>query len=188
MKKKLTNKPGFSLIEAIFASAILIFVLGALVVLYVNFYKFYNRQQVEIKIGDSAREAAKELQSTVLQADQIKASHNFSGTTYTTGQHTVVLEIPSFDSSRNIVSGKYDYAVFYITGKNLYRLVEVDAASSRPSGLNQISDAVDTITFTYDNSDLSQASKIDTDLEMQEASSGQNVTYHLYQEIYLRNH
>ena len=114
-------------------------------------------------------------------------SHNFSGTTYSTDQHTLVLEIPSVDGSGNIVSGKHDYTVFHLTGKNLYRLVQADAASSRPSGLNQISDAVAAIIFTYNNSDLSKATKIDANIQMQTISGGQTISYNLHQEIYLRN-
>jgi hypothetical protein len=187
MKKKKPNKLGFSMIEAIFASAILIFVLGVFVALYANFSKFYNRQQTEITIGDSARESVKELQSWALQASHIAASHNFSGTTYSTDQDTLVLEIPSVDSSGNTISGKYDYAAFYITGNNLYKLVSVDAASSRSSGLNQISDAVSALTFTYNNANLTLANKIDADIQMQKSSGGRTISYDLHQEIYLRN-
>ena len=187
MKKKSPSKLGFSFVEAIFAAAILIFVLTAFIVLYLNFSKSYNRQQAEIKMGDSAREAVKELQNNALQTDQIMTSHNFSGTVYSTGQHTLVLEVPSVDGSGNIVSDKHDYVVFYLTGKNLYRLVQADAASSRPSGLNQISDAVATLTFAYNNADLAKADKIDADVQMQTISGGQTISYSLHQEIYLRN-
>jgi hypothetical protein len=187
MKKKRLNKSGFSFIEAIFASAIFIFILTVFVALYANFSKFYDRQQTEIKIGTSAREAVKELQSWALQADQILSSHTFSGTTYSTDQHTLVLELPSIDGAGNIISGKYDFVVFYKSGKNLYKLVQADVSSKRTSGLNQISDAVTALTFTYNNPNLILANKIDSDIQMETTSGGQVISYHLHQEIYLRN-
>lgn len=187
MKKKRSNKSGFSFIEAIFASAILAFVLVAFVVLYINFFKFYNRQQAEMKIGDSARNAVKELQSSALQANKIVASHSFSGTAYNTDQDTLVLEIPSIDGSGNVISGKYDYVVFYKTGENLYKLMEADAASSRASSLKQLSESVVALTFTCNNPDLAIANKIDADIQLQTSFDGQTISYHLYQEIYLRN-
>lgn len=185
--KKWKNKRGFSIIELIFVSAILIFVLGAFAVLYANFSKFYNRQQAEIEMGNSARETAKELQSAVLQASQIVSSHDFSGTAYSTDADTVVLKIPSIDGSGDIVSGNFDYIVFYLTGKNLYRLVEADATSIRSSGRNQISDAVSGLVYTYNNPNLELASKIDVSLQMQTIAGGQTIFYNLNQEIYLRN-
>ena len=187
MKKINLDNGGFSLAEAIITVAILIYTLVALLVLFNNYSKIYNYQQTKIKIGNSAREAVKELRSAALQANQIVVSHDFFGTIYDTDQDTLVLKIPSIDGSGNIISEKYDYVVFYTTGKNLYRLIEVDAASSRSSGINQISDAVETITFAYDNTNLSLAIKIDADLEMQETSGGQNAVYQLHQKIYLRN-
>jgi hypothetical protein len=186
IEKKLNNRC-FSLAETVIATAILIFILVALLALYNNYFKSYNNQEARIAMGGSAREAVKELQSAALQADQIVASHSFSGTTYTTNGNTVILEIPSIDGSGNIIDGKNDYVVFYLTGKNLYRRIEVDAASSRPSGQNKISDVVSTLSFVYDNADLSEATKIETDLEMQKISGGQNVSYELHQETYLRN-
>jgi type II secretory pathway pseudopilin PulG len=187
MQKNDFRKKGFSLVEIIFAVVIFIFILAALVFIYVNYSKFYNRQQAELKIGDSAREAAKELQADALQGDQIVANHSFSGVTYTTGQHALVLELPSMNATGEIVSDKHDYVVFYLSGKNLYRLVQIDAASSRAQGLNKISDSVSSLNFTYNNPNLTQATKIDTDLQMQTTSGGQNIFYHFRQEIYLRN-
>jgi hypothetical protein len=187
MKKKKPRKSGFSFIEAIFASAILVFVLVAFVVLYINFFKFYNRQQAEMKIGDSARNAVKELQNAALQANKIVASHDFSGTIHSTDQDTLVLEIPSIDGSGNVISGKYDYVVFYKTGENFYKLTQVDAASSRASSLKKLSESVAVLTFTCNNPDLAIANKIDTDIQMQTSFNGQTISYHLYQEIYLRN-
>lgn len=173
--------------EALFATAILIFVLVAFVVLYVNFMKFYNRQQTEMKVGDSARRAVKELQSVALQANQIIVSHDFSGTVRSTDQHTLVLELPSVDGSGNIVSGKHDYAAFYKTGNNLYKVMEANEESSRVSSLKQLSDSISTLTFTLNNPNLAQASKIDMDIQLQASSGGQSISYHLLQEIYLRN-
>jgi hypothetical protein len=169
------------------STAVVIYIMVAFLVIYSNYDKFFNRQQIQINIGNSGREVVKELQNAALQSDKILVSQTISGTTYTTGVQTVVLELPSIDGSGNIVSGKYDYAVFYLTGKNFYRRVQVDAASSRHSSLNKISDAVATLTFTYDNANLALAAKIDTDMQLQASSGKDTISYHLHQEIYLRN-
>ncbi|MCX6766717.1 MAG: hypothetical protein NT170_02970 [Candidatus Moranbacteria bacterium] len=187
MKKNRFDNRCFSLAEAVISVAVVIFILVAFLVIYSNYNKFFNLQQNEIALGNSGREAVKELQNAALQADKILASQTVSGTTYTTGAHTVVLEIPSIDGSGNIVSGKDDYAVFYLTGKSFYRRIQADAASSRHSGSNKISDSVSALTLTYDNANLAQAKKIDADVQMQMTMNKQTASYHLRQEIYLRN-
>ena len=187
MKKNEPNNQCFSLAEAVISIAVVIFILVAFLTIYINYDKFLNRQQIQISIGDSGREVVKELQSAALQSDRIMSSQTISGIPYSTDQHTAVLRIPSVDGSGNVISGKNDYAVFYLTGKNFYRRMQADAASSRPSGLNKISDAVSSLNFVYNNSDLAQAAKIDADVQMQATAGKQTVSYHLHQEIYLRN-
>jgi hypothetical protein len=187
MKRGKKKEQGFSFAETIITAGLIAFILAALAVLYSNFSKFYNHQKTEIEISDSAREAMKQLRSIVLQADGILASHSFSGTTYATDQHTVVLEIPSIDGSGDIVDEGYDYAVFYTTGNSLYKRVLADASSSRSSGTNEISDAVLGIDFTYDNVDVTLASEIDTDLQMETTYAGETASFDLQQTLYLRN-
>lgn len=187
MEKNILNNRGLTFIEAIIAVAVLIFVSVALLTLYNSYTKVYNYQETVMRVAGSARTTANELQNTALQSNQIVASHTFSGHEYSTDESTVVLEIPSVDGSGNIVSGKHDYAVFYTIGTDLYKLVQADAASSRPSGLKQLSDSIAAITFIYNNADLAQADKIDADMQMQATSRRQTVTYNLRESIYLRN-
>ncbi len=180
-------KKGFTLIETMVTIAIFILVSLALGYFYVYYYKIFHTQQALISVAGSASLAANELQNAVLQADQILVSHNFSGTVYNTGQNILVLELPSIDGSGNIVSGKYDYLVFYATSTHLYKLVQANAQSSRPSGSRQLSDTVSTFTFTYNNGDLTQADKIDVDMNLQTVANRQTIPYHLHQTLYLRN-
>jgi type II secretory pathway pseudopilin PulG len=187
MKKNQKNRKGFSFIEAIVSIAIFIFILLALVLVYDNYSKVYNYQEAVFNLAASARATANEMQNAALQADHIVASHSFSGTTYTTDQDTLVLEIPSIDSQGDIVSGKYDYVVFYITGSNLYKRLEADAASSRASVTRQLSENIESVAFTYNNADLSLASKITADIHMQKMTRRQTVSYELEQDIYIRN-
>lgn len=182
-----SDKQGFTLIETVVVIAIFIIISFVLSNLYINYYQAYYLQEAIIKAAGSASFAANEIQNAALQADHIVTSHNFSGTIYSSDQNVLVLEISSIDSSENIVSGKYDYMVFYATGTILYKLVQADASSSRISGQKQLSNTLSTITFAYNNGDLSQANKIDVDINMQAVAGHQTIPYHLHQEIYLRN-
>jgi prepilin-type N-terminal cleavage/methylation domain-containing protein len=181
------DKLGFTLIETVIVITIFTIILFTLAGLYISYYQAYNVQQAIIGVASSASTTANELQNAALQADQIIASHTFSSTVYNTDQDTLVLEMPSIDSSGNIISGKYDYVVFYVTGTDLYKLAETDSYSSRQSGLKKLSDTISTITFVYNNINLSQANEINVDMEMQKTSGHKNVPYNLHQKIYLRN-
>lgn len=187
MKKSNSKNRGFSFAEALIALAILIFVLLAMLFIFKNFSGVFSFQQASIRTSGSARTAADEIQSTVLQADKVVETHSFSGNSYDTDGDTLVLEIPAVDGSGNILSGKYDYAVFYVNGTNLYKRVDADGESSRSSETKQLSDTLSSIAFTYDNVDLNLVGKVNVDIQTQARGGRQTVSADLQREMYLRN-
>ena len=187
MRKCPSNKKGFSLVEALLAIAIFIFILLALVIIYASYTKVYNYQQETVRVAGSARLAMNEIQSHALQASHIVQDRSFSGTVYGSDEDALVLEIPAIDESGDIISGQFDWVVFYKSGNSLYRLVEADADSRRTSGLTELSGAVETLSFSYNNADLSLASQVEMDIQVRTTTRGQTITHHLHQEIYLRN-
>src|SRR4051812_1326355 len=86
---------GMSLIETFVVVGIAVMLIGALVNMYLNYNKFYERQQREVDVTQSARRLANRVHTSVLQADAVVSSHAFSGTTYTTSSSTLVLELPA---------------------------------------------------------------------------------------------
>lgn len=187
MEKDNPKNQGFSFAESLIAIAILVLVLLAILFVYMNFSRVNSFQQATMKTAESVRTAANEMQKAVLQSRKIAESHSFSGNSYSTDADTLVLEIPAIDGSGNILDGEYDYMVFYTSGTNLYKRVDADADSDRQSGLNQLSDVISSIAFTYDNADLNLASRVNVDIQAQAVGGRQTVNADLQREMYLRN-
>jgi Tfp pilus assembly protein PilE len=188
MIKKRNKKIGFTLLETTITVAIILIISGVLSGFYVNYYRIYHRQQSIFNMVNSASLAANDLQNLVLQASQIITSHSFSGNVYSTDSDTLVLEIPSVDSSGNIISGTYDYVAFYATGTSFYKLIEANAASDRTSEQKRLSNVLSSAVFTYNNTDLSLANKIETEMHFQTTAGGnETISYSLQPILYLRN-
>lgn len=182
------TQTGFTLIETIVAIAIMTIVLAALLLLLTNFYKVFHVQQSTARVAGSATIAGNELQAKITQATQIVVSSTISSTLYTTDSDTLVLQLPSINGSGAIIASTYDYAVFYISSGALYLRVQPNGASSRPTIYKQLSDSISTTSFTYNNGDVTQATKVDIDIMMQ-LTAGKTTTIHrLKQTLYLRNH
>ena len=164
MKHRIFKEIGFSLIEVVVAVAVFVIVILGFFGLYDGYIRTFNTQQAQFIVTTSASALMNEVTTMVLQADRVLSAHTFSGTAYTSGASSLVLELPAIDSSGNILTG-HDYVVFYVSGNAAYRLFEADAASNRRSGLKQLSDAVNSLIFTYDNIDVTQATKVDTQIE-----------------------
>lgn len=181
------TQAGFTLIETIVAIAIMTIVLAALLLLLTNFYKVFHAQQSTARVAGSATIAGNELQAKITQATQIVASSTISGTLYTTDSDTLVLELPSYNGSGAIIASTYDYAVFYVDSGSLYLRVQPNGSSSRPTIYKKLSDSISTTSFTYDNGDVTQATKVDIDILMQLTASKTTTAHRLKQTVYLRN-
>jgi Tfp pilus assembly protein PilV len=178
---------GFSLIETILVIFLFTLIMLAVVNVFLGFDKNYYVQNASINTSQTAAAIMDEVHRHALQASAVASSHAYSGTTYTSGTSTLVLTLPSIDSSGDIVSNEYDYAIFYLTGSTSYRILDADASSARAPGSKKLSDVVGDLYFTYDTGTPSSASRVTVDATTTSTVKGQQFQVHLQQTIYLRN-
>lgn len=178
---------GLTLIEILIS--IFLFGLISLVLfnVYQGYFSAFGVQQARIDTSRSARTIVNEVEKVARQANHIVASHTFSGTTMTTSSSTAVFELPSVNSVGDIVANTYDYIAFYTTNANMYVRTEAGSGSIRTSGTKRLSDIVNTLAFTYSNSNLTQATSTSVEIRTQTIVKGSPVQAHLYQVIHLRN-
>lgn len=182
-----TRYSGFTLLETIITLAITVIALLALTNLFFVFNSIYGYQQAFMAAAGSSGAAINAFEAAVLPADQVLASHVFSGTTHTSSANTLVLELPAIDGSGNVIPSAKDYIVFYASSSNLYRLTQADALSARVSGLKKLSTTLQSLTFSYDNADFAKVTNVTTDIQTQAQFKQQAVQSHLQEQMYLRN-
>lgn len=177
----------FTLLETVIIIAISSIVLLAIGLLIFMFTKGSSYEQAALQSSNAASAVIREAQALITPAHAVVASRVFSGTTYTTSATVLILEIPSYDSSGNSIANTYDYAVFYTSGTNLYRILEANAASRRVSGTKKLSSTLQSLTFTYNNGDYSQATAVTIDIQTQAQVKQDVASDHRHEQITLRN-
>jgi len=177
----------FTLTETIITIAMTAVIMMALANLYINFNSLYVYQQTFVATTNAARNAISALYAAVLPADQVLASHSFAGTTVTTGASALVLEVPSVNAAGDIVSGAHDYIGFYRTGTDLYERTEANASSARQTGIKKVAALVDSITFSYNTADVTQASRVSLAVTTKLVTKKGPVQTSLSGQFYLRN-
>ncbi len=180
-------KRGFTLLESVIVIGISALALIALSNLFFIFNSIYGYQQVFMATSGSASKTLNALEAAVFPAEHVLASRSFSGTTYTSSTTVLVLELPSIDSSGNIISGVKDYVAFYTDSAKFYRLVEAGSGSTRVSGLTLLSTTLNALSFTYDNADFAQVANVTAELRMQAQFKQEVVQSHLREQLHLRN-
>lgn len=181
------KKRGFTLLESVIVIGVSAMALIALTNLFLIFNAMYGYQQAFIATAGSSGAAINAFEAAILPADQVLASHSFSGTVYSSSATVLVLELPAIDSSGNTLPSAKDYIVFYVSSANLYRLMQADASSARISGLKKLSTTLSSLSFTYDNSDFTKVTNVIADIQTQAQFKQQTVQSHLREKVYLRN-
>ncbi|MDP2651800.1 MAG: hypothetical protein Q8O94_01555, partial [bacterium] len=167
--------------------ALSVLALGALTNLFLIFNSIYGYQQISMATAGSSAAAMNAFEAAVLPAEEVLASHDFSGTTYSSEATTLVLQLPAVDSSGNIIPNAKDYVAFYTSSTNLYRLVQASAGSMRVSGRTQLSTTLSSLSFTYDDSDFTNVTNIIADIQTQAQFKEETVQSNLHEQLYLRN-
>ena len=185
MKNKIIS--GFTLVETFIVIGLSSIALLALANLFFIFNSVYGDQQAFMAAAGSASNAMNAFEAAVLPADQVLASHNFNGTTYSSSATTLVLSLPAISSSGDIIASTYDYIAFYSSGTNFYRLTAAGAGSTRVSGTRLLSTTLYSLAFVYDNADFTKVTNVATDIVTQAQFKQQVVQGHLSEQLYLRN-
>lgn len=178
---------GFTLVETVVIIALTLIALAALVNLFVIFSSLNGYQQAVIATDGSASISMNAFEAAILPASNVLVSHNFSGTTYTTSADTLVLQLPAVNSSGTIIAGVSDYIVFYRSSNTLYQLTEIGGESVRRPGRVSLSTTLSTLSFTYNNADVTQATAVTVDIQTLEQYQTQTAQSRLREQLYLRN-
>lgn len=189
MQNRSQKEQGFTLIEIIIVIAIFSALMLALLNLFDWHNKVYLLERADTQATGSARITMNNMTKYIAQASQVLASRTINGTTYTTGSNTVVLQLPSFDASGNLIASTNDYVVYNLSGTTLSQITELGSASSaRYAGTKVMSQDVGTLSITYDTVDVTAATKVTINLRTQAVSRGSNmVDTQVTNTIFLRN-
>ncbi len=178
----------FTLIETIIVVAISVIMMIALTLMIYTFNNSSSYEQASAQSSGSASTVIREAESLVLPADAVLQSYAFSGGTYTSASTSLVLEIPSVDSSGDIIANAHDYAAFYSVGTNAYRLLQTNASSARTPGTKLLSTTLQSLTFTYNNTDFTKVSSTTVDVQTQTSVKQSVLSDQESEQINLRNY
>jgi len=178
---------GFTLVETLVVAGLGAGMLVTIAFLVLQFNNSLAYEQTASQSSGSASGVMREVESLVVPASDVLQTHTFASATYTSTTTSLVLQIPSVDSSGAVIANTYDYAAFYATSTSVYRLLEVNAASKRTAGTKLLSSSMRTLTFSYDNTDFTKVTTITVDLQTQAQVKQAVLSDHRREKIRLRN-
>lgn len=179
---------GFTLVELIISVAVAALIGGLLMAIFVNNTGVFYRESSKVSEGLGLNDSLVSIRSSIKQAQAVASSY----TSYSSSASELVLKIPSIDSSGNILGSVYDYIVYTVRQSRLYLKAFPDAASSRKSLDQILTNNIDSIVFNYFDS-LGNATtppsavKVRVSITLSQKSGAQNETSVATSEASLRN-
>ncbi len=187
---------GLTLVEMLIAMGIASIVGSLLLVIIVNSAGLFYKESSKVGQGIGVNDSLSEIRGSIKEAKGIEASYPAgSSPIYTTGSTQLILSISSIDINNNLISGVYDFYVYFLDGDKLKFKSFPDTNQSSRKAANQIlSLNVDDLLFQYLNSqnppqEVSplSASKIRITLKLKQKSGGGYETNVATSEANLRN-
>ncbi len=140
---------GFTLPEVIIASVVAVLVGGLLLgILVQGSGVFYNQSQ-KVSQGLSINDTLSKIRGFLKEAQSVASGYPVISPDYTSSSSTVVLKIPSIDSSDNVLINTFDFVVFSKDSDKLIFKLFPDSLSSRKSQDQILSLNVDSVNFAY---------------------------------------
>ncbi len=172
------------MLEVLIATTITGIAGSLLVTIMVQNSGLYTQQTAKVSQGISLNDATTQLTEAIKSASFIAPTYPSINPVYTTDTTTtLILGVPSYDSSGKTIDNTYDYVIFVKDSSNpkiFRKRVFPNAASSRKSENRVLLTKLVSILFVYLNqadapAGISTASKIDFTLNVSEKAGFSDV-------------
>ena len=159
------DNKGFTIIELQVAALISIVTLLAILSLYLFSWRSFTTGNTLLDVYANSRNAIGWITKDIRCAKQIVKSVEITGQAsqyYTTTDNSIVLMLPSINSSGIVISPYYDHVIYFLQGSDMYRIVQKDPMSSRQNENRIIARYCSSLVFSSGGVTLSNFS--DTEL------------------------
>src|SRR3990172_2533476 len=162
---------GVSLVELIIGMSIVGFMGVLIAALYLSHFKLFSSQNTRIEVASENKIALEEITNQIRESQGVAAT--CCSPTETTNSNVLVLQIWPLNASDDPTepnpnpTPQYDYIVYKKVSDTLKKKIVPAVGSTRPSSDKIIASKINTLTFTYDNADVSQAAQVTINLTTQ---------------------
>lgn len=181
---------GFTIAEIVVVVGLFALLSVFIVGVYISHNQLFYSQSAEINAVGTARAVMDDLTDNIREAREVATSYIHNLVTYTSDSDTLVLRLPAIDSSGNPIAAAFDYVIYYIDAADATRLrkiVSVNPLSSRRAEEKLLTDYLNSIALTYNNSPMETATRVTINLVTQDSVRLNTRTITITEEVFLRN-
>lgn len=187
-----TRRPpcGFTLIELMVSMAVMSVLLLIVAQIFIADYDIVEKQVAITDTDTGTILATRAISSMARGAIGVVAAQTINGTPYTSSASTLVLKLPTVNSTGDVIGNTYDYVAFARDGSSPTKIfVDVQAASgSVRLSLRRLITAYNSqLVFRYNAADITKATRVQVYLANSETSKGATLTANAWTALFFRN-
>jgi len=149
---------GFTIAEIQVALFIAVIILLAATSLYIFYWRTFIIGNTYLDVYSNSRVAIDRIARDIKWSAEVAA--NYGG--YATSDDTIVLKVPSLNAQGSVITAHYDHVIYRLQGSDLYRIVQIDALSSRKNENRVIARHCKPLTFSSGGVTLSHITYLST--------------------------
>lgn len=188
--RRIRDARGFTVMEAVSVLGIMTMVLVMVSEMFASGYNIYILQSARIGAEVGAVFAARAVSEATRDAMAVEASSTINGTLYTSDADTLVLKLPSIDSSNNVIAASYDYIAIFNDPSDstlVKRATQITGASKRPTGTKLITTSNSVLRFRYNEPVITDSTRVQLYLKNVQTARATTINARAWTAIYLRN-
>lgn len=184
----MTKRPGISLIEQIVTIVIMTGMVIVMVNILISTINFQTEESGRIVVGESAARILATLDDTLREGRVIAATATVNGDTYTTGDDTLVVHLPSVMGG--VLTNNVDTVVVRRNPATrvLEQLLDPDPSSDRLAGTTQLATDVNDVYFRYTSDDPTTSTTVTVVMTTDQTTHGKTFSRTTLLNETLRNH
>lgn len=182
---------GLSLVEFLVASAVLGLMATLVASIYLAHFRLFSNQSTQIDVTSQNKIALDEMTNQIRESESVVTTcANCGGDT--TGANVIVLRLWPLDANGEPIdpNSGYDYIVYRQDATDNTKLVKKiipDDQSSRAASEKVVSTSISSLTFTYNDADVTLASEVTISLTTSAKSINKTQTATETSKAQLRN-
>lgn len=176
-----------SLVEAMTVVFLVVLLSVVLTDIFITHGRIFNLSSANSDFELQGAETTEAVGKIIRVADKTLSARTINSENFTASSGVLILEMPSINSSGQVISGKYDYAAVYLSGGQVFLSQEADAVSSRPTSKRVLADSVGSLQFVRDNADPASVNSVLVQIVMSKNISGKTQTYTINKNFILEN-
>lgn len=181
---------GLTLVEMLVTVAILIIAAGFFNAIFINHNRLYDAEKVRVEAGTAHARTLRAVSQKIREAKGVLSAGVYGGTSFTSDNDTLVLEVPAVDTNDVLLVNKFDVFIFSLDASNpvkLFRHVSPAAGSVRRDAKGVLNEYVKSLNITYDTAQASDAKVVTVALTTERSERGKTATFTDSVTVKLRN-